>query len=113
MGVAFQRIRHVIDNRPLHILCFDLKEKFERRITTILISSQFHRWKINTSYDFNNEKRSFTQVRENGAINGRKRCKTAKTGVFRHCFTSARNTKKLGEENDGRLLAKKTARKTG
>ncbi len=47
------------------------------------------------------------QVRENGAVNGRKRCKTAKTGVFRHCFTSARIMSKISEKNDRRLLAKK------
>jgi hypothetical protein len=33
--------------------------------------------------------------------------KTAKTGVFRRCFTSVRNMTKMAVENDGRLLAKK------
>ncbi len=47
------------------------------------------------------------QVRENGAVKGYKWCKTAKTGVFRRRFTSARNTAKIGGKNDGRLLAKK------
>ncbi len=37
----------------------------------------------------------------------RKRCKTAKTGVFRRPFTSVRNTTKIGGENGGRFLAKK------
>jgi hypothetical protein len=48
-----------------------------------------------------------TQVRANSTVNGRKRCKTAKTSVFRRHFTLARNTMKIAEENDGRLLAKK------
>ncbi len=37
----------------------------------------------------------------------RKRCKTAKTGVFRRPFTSVRNTTKIGGETGGRFLAKK------
>jgi hypothetical protein len=50
---------------------------------------------------------ALSEVRENGALNVRKPCKTAKTGVLRRRFTSVRNTTKIGGENDGRLLAKK------
>jgi hypothetical protein len=50
-----------------------------------------------------------TQTRENGAVNGVK----CETGVFCPSFTSARNMTKIGGENSGRLLEKKTARKMG
>ncbi|CAF1292422.1 unnamed protein product [Didymodactylos carnosus] len=59
MGVSFGRIRRVSDNRTLLMLLYDLKETFEKRITTMLISSEFGIWEIHTSYDFNNKKVKF------------------------------------------------------
>jgi hypothetical protein len=47
------------------------------------------------------------RVRENDAVKDRKRCKTAKNGVFHRGFTIALNTTKIGGKNDGLLLAKK------
>jgi hypothetical protein len=60
-----------------------------------------------SQYNLITEWVSSTQVRENGAVNSLKRCKTAKTGVLRRRFTSACNMTKIGGENDSSLLARK------
>ncbi len=50
-------------------------------------------------------------VQENGAVNGRKRYKTAKTGVITAPFSVSSENGENRRKNDGRFLAEKTARK--
>ncbi|CAF1460800.1 unnamed protein product [Rotaria sp. Silwood1] len=59
MGVPFQYIHRVSDNRTLLMLYNDLKEKFQERIIKMLINSEFDIWEIHTDYDFDNKKIKF------------------------------------------------------
>jgi len=74
-----------------------LQHVLERSRDTKLICER----SVNDRY-FANEPVS-AEIRENS----RKRCKTAKTGVFRRRFTSACNTTKIRKKNSSRILAKK------
>ena len=59
MGVAFNRIHRVSDNKTLFRLCFHLQKNFQERITKMLMASEFGIWDIHTSYDHSNKKFTF------------------------------------------------------
>lgn len=56
MGVALACIRRASNNQILYKLSFDLRKKFENRLTRMLLESEFGIWHIERAYNFESKK---------------------------------------------------------
>ncbi|CAF1404433.1 unnamed protein product [Adineta ricciae] len=58
-NLGYQRLIRINDNKSLWIFCFQLKIKFERPMTYLLMDSEFGIWEVYTSFNHDDKKRTF------------------------------------------------------